>query len=524
MMIATAGDPSAVIRGGQVVEGVGQWRATYTPGRWLLLAGPTSLVVLEPAPPHAAALVENLWESVATSKSLPDLAERLVAAGFAGMPSLAAFFWTPDGLRSLVRGAITVLDASSDREIATGAGVQTWNESGLGEVRVVRIVVEQPPEPALELPLVIGAAQVSRVVIDASPNACLVLTPPPAEDVVEPADSRPVEQPPAPDDEPGSGRGADAPVEQPPTHDEPASERVDERPGEPPEEPDSGIADEPNSGDEPPDGQPAPPDPAATQPFALPELTAPIPPVQDAALTEPIPPVQAAGLTEPIPPVQAPELTEPIPPVRDPGLTEPIPPVQAPELTVPVSRASTEVETRPLQDQVGDEPTEVFSAVGEAGRATPSVVVIGVTCPDRHSNPPGAQKCRVCAQPVAPQPPRPLPRPVLGRLRTSDGSVADVDRPVIIGRAPSDQCADGPLPRLLTVRSPQHDISRSHLQVAPDGWALTATDLGSTNGTLVMWPGSGRSDLLAPSQPTPIPIGTRLELGDGVSVMVEQAE
>jgi hypothetical protein len=39
------------------VESVGRWRATYTPGSWLLLCGPAAAVVLEPADPTWSDLV-----------------------------------------------------------------------------------------------------------------------------------------------------------------------------------------------------------------------------------------------------------------------------------------------------------------------------------------------------------------------------------------------------------------------------------------------------------------------------------
>ena len=34
-----------------MAEVLGRWRATYTPGDWVVLSGPTSLVLLEP-PTH----------------------------------------------------------------------------------------------------------------------------------------------------------------------------------------------------------------------------------------------------------------------------------------------------------------------------------------------------------------------------------------------------------------------------------------------------------------------------------------
>ena len=59
---------------------------------------------------------------------------------------------------------------------------------------------------------------------------------------------------------------------------------------------------------------------------------------------------------------------------------------------------------------------------------------------------------------------------MLAVLRSSDGTTAEVDRAVLIGRAPSGQRSSARAPRLMTVPSPGHDISRTHLEVAPEGW------------------------------------------------------
>ena len=39
---------------------LGRWRATYTPGEWVVLSGPTSLVVLEPPSREWAALDQHI--------------------------------------------------------------------------------------------------------------------------------------------------------------------------------------------------------------------------------------------------------------------------------------------------------------------------------------------------------------------------------------------------------------------------------------------------------------------------------
>ena len=76
---------------------VGQWRATYTPGDWVLLSGPTSLVLLEPPAPERSSMINLLWEEVVASSSMSDLAGRLATFPIDSLPSFAAFFWTESG-------------------------------------------------------------------------------------------------------------------------------------------------------------------------------------------------------------------------------------------------------------------------------------------------------------------------------------------------------------------------------------------------------------------------------------------
>jgi pSer/pThr/pTyr-binding forkhead associated (FHA) protein len=110
-------------------------------------------------------------------------------------------------------------------------------------------------------------------------------------------------------------------------------------------------------------------------------------------------------------------------------------------------------------------------------------------------------------------------QPVLALLRASDGAEVPVDRTVLVGRAPAQTVGIGA--RLLTVPSPDQDISRTHLEVAPDGWRVLVTDLHSTNGTLLVPPGGRDQRLLPPGEAVAVELGSVLELADGVSVLVD---
>jgi hypothetical protein len=147
-------------------------------------------------------------------------------------------------------------------------------------------------------------------------------------------------------------------------------------------------------------------------------------------------------------------------------------------------------------------------------------MIMAVECPYGHSNPPEAGSCRVCGTAIQPQAPRLVGRPVLAVLVANDGGSAELDRAVLVGRAPDPSRSSFKDPRLLTVQSPGHDISRTHVQVAPDGWQIVVTDLQSTNGTTLVRPGGYDQQRLTPGEPVPVQLGSVLELGDGVSVTI----
>ncbi len=78
------------------------------------------------------------------------------------------------------------------------------------------------------------------------------------------------------------------------------------------------------------------------------------------------------------------------------------------------------------------------------------------------------------------------------------------------------------VPELMRVPSPGQDISRTHLLVSPDDWEIRLTDLHSTNGTTIVRPGPGVELLqLQPGEPYAVTVGTVVELGDGVAVLVD---
>ena len=122
------------------------------------------------------------------------------------------------------------------------------------------------------------------------------------------------------------------------------------------------------------------------------------------------------------------------------------------------------------------------------------------------------------------QPPAPdvVARPV-ARLVFSSGETVEVDRTVLVGRAPEAERASSENPRLVTVPSPQQEISSTHLEVRAgsgvDHGSAVVTDLGSTNGTVLVQPGLAPEDL-QPGLTVQLIPGAIIDLGDGVTIQV----
>ena len=393
---------------------LGHWRATYTPGDWVVLSGPTSLVVVEPPTHEWASLINTLWEEVVASSSITDLAARLAHFKIDDLPSLAAFFWTDDGMRSLIRGDISVIDLATGKVVADGEGIQTWSEVGLAGVDHIRVDLPYEGDATLlELPLVVGAVRASSVTLDAS---------------------------------------------------EPAQ---------------------------------------VSSPQAEPELEAATPAERTAELSA----SEIAALAN-----AETELMAPPFPVESGADPQAGAPQQLEAAVVPQLGSPDALVARAMEPNSEDSPADIDPQ---------DSAILAVFCANGHVSPPSATSCRVCGGPVGTQGPQFVAYPVLAVLRASDGSSAQLDRPVLIGRAPSTDRSDNRAPRLMTVPSPNHDISRTHLEVAPDGWQIVATDLNSTNGTILIRPGGVDRQQLAAGEPVPVQVGSVVELGDGVSVLID---
>ncbi|MCW2812520.1 MAG: hypothetical protein JWP61_2978 [Friedmanniella sp.] len=484
---------------------VGLWRATYTPGDWVVLAGPTSLVVLEPTGTESADLIASLWSDVVGSSSISEIIGHLATSWGIGMPSFGVFFWTEDGMRSLVRGEVCVVDPATGDEIAIGQGMHTWSEVGLGDRRTVHVRLGGGDGPTgLGLPLVVGAVRASTLTLDASadavpssPQQAVGPSPDTSGSVralgayggfltVLPSDATPgdpdgpfVEDSPTLHQEQGDGAAPDGEPDETAAHENADTELM-------------ALADlrELEVGRGP--GSPG----AEADPQDETELVA-----QDEAETE-----EQVGRGETGLDGEDDETAlYPPPPSADDAETE-------------------ELEAQ-RRDQLENGATELMTFPPlEPEPAGPRL--LAVLCPYGHPNPDGEELCRACGTPVPRQQARLVAPPVLAVLRVSDGSHLELVGPVLVGRAPSAerapsaQTGTGPAAQLLTVLSPGHDISRTHLEVTAEGWDIHVTDLHSTNGTVLVGPGGVREDL-EPGQPLVARLGSVVELGDGVSILID---
>jgi hypothetical protein len=103
------------------------------------------------------------------------------------------------------------------------------------------------------------------------------------------------------------------------------------------------------------------------------------------------------------------------------------------------------------------------------------------------------------------------------------GEQVSVDRGAVIGRRPQiDRVAGTAIPTLVTVPSPQQDISRSHVQIDVDGHGYTVTDLHSVNGTVLI-KANGVASSIAAGRPYPLQIGDQLDIGDGMTMTLRNA-
>jgi hypothetical protein len=108
-------------------------------------------------------------------------------------------------------------------------------------------------------------------------------------------------------------------------------------------------------------------------------------------------------------------------------------------------------------------------------------------------------------------------------IELSTGGRELLDQTLVVGRAPSATAlGGGNIPRLVTMITPNQDISRTHAKFTVEGGAVVVTDLHSRNGTIVTLPGRP-SQKLREGEPTVVIPGTIVDLGDGATLTVRKS-
>lgn len=177
-----------------------------------------------------------------------------------------------------------------------------------------------------------------------------------------------------------------------------------------------------------------------------------------------------------------------------------------------------------------DETVVRGSVAGSAvANSEASVAEVGVDTPPPLVEPPLPEPREIPSlPPVAPsglaeasEPERQPEAKFLARL--ADGTELAIDGPVYLGRRPSaPRIHTGAPPRLVKFPSPSRELSATHLELRVVGGSLVASDMRSTNGTVVRLPRSAPRTLIRGESAVVVP-GTRIDLGDGAVLDILEA-
>lgn len=478
--------------------------AGYRVGSWLGIVGARATVLL-PATEKARAAA--LWALVDDGAGFDAVLDSLVSSGLSTLPGFVLFADDGEVTRVMVRGDAAVRIASADGDDSvTGAGSATWVERSLTDVTRLSVTLpgEEPTGPVLQLvgglvrlaSLEIPAAQAPASAASAAPALTVVPDAP-----ADPGSAADTGDLPAASD-PAPVAGDPVPVAVPaPT---PGPDPIDPLTG-PYVDP---LAAAPAAGSRGADEQPAGSETGSAE--VGPEVEEVAAPAVDVAPEPPTwtPPPLPAGAIPPPPPMPP---TLPPPPAFPP----PPPPASPPPASPPSWGPA------PVQDEEVTEQFELPDLTGEqsyADGADDGNDHDGLT---RTGAPaPALAPTGIPGQPEAPS----VTAYPVARLEFSHGQVVDVDRVVIVGRAPeSGRFSAHEMPVLVTVPSPHQEISSTHIEVRPgsgvDHGAAVVTDLGSTNGTVLVQPGLGPEEL-RPGVPVQLIPGALIDLGDGLTIRV----
>ncbi|MCL2803529.1 MAG: FHA domain-containing protein [Micrococcales bacterium] len=509
----------------------------YQPGTWLCLATGAGVILTQAS--AAGELAQRLWEVVRQDGSLAQVLQVLLAEAqddtLSGLPALAAVFIEDASVHLAVRGNVAIeARGGSARQTINGRGVTSWREERLEPPPVVvTVVANDAPARGHGLELISGMVLADRcqLVVDQ-----LAITDR-SDKSTDAATSDPPEQPHDQAMEP-TGDPESPPEVAPETTGDPEPEQEAARkPGtlgpaaNTSESEPAGNAELDADPEEPGEEAPEPEPPSAPEESRpdndLPEADSQAPskdPSSTFVWTD-----AADGPGE-----------VPDPPEIPPGADAPHPDLDDYDIMWDGHTQMGGAEHAAVRQAKAEDPAE-GGGIGDkasSGQRTPvgapakppayaddaaanrSGQVLGRFCGQCGTrNPPDLAHCRACKVALTGET-VPMARPSLGQAVFSTGEVVELDRALAIGRRPrSMRFSDGSVPHLVTVPSPNLDISRSHLAIELQEWSLLASDMGTTNGTILKREGMP-DRRLTPKEQVMVQNGDIFDLGDDVSVNV----
>lgn len=475
---------------------------TYQQGEWFALVSTRAIVVL---PPDATAdLVDSVWASLETDVTLGSVVDGLTrghAGSFADIPPFVAIVRDGDDARIAVRGGIEAhVSSVAGTESFTGADVTTWSERFAAGVTGIEIVLDEGIHTH-SLPIGHGIVRAARIVagarVEAPATAPVLLAA--AVDVAPVVVEAPVEAPVdrffEPAEEPVAEPEVEAPVAAEPVFEETVA--APEAVVEPEPEPEPIVEH----------------DPFAELGFE-----------SEQAAAEP----EAPALVD-VPASPAPEEQRSADHTLMPS-----------EVTISPSPEDIDqlwgqtVHRPPVIDGTPPLNTDdALSALLNGGDHDGATISVAQARALRESRSAQGTAAIIDALPLPPVSPPPVPPAFAAssatggasgeaRIRMSTGQIVLLDRTIVIGRRPRSTRASGAsLPHLIAVDSPQQDISRSHLEIRPEGDSVMVVDLHTTNGSTLLRPGNDPVRL-HPGEQTMVITGDTIDLGDGVTVLFEE--
>lgn len=458
--------------------------ARYTPGSWTGLVTATGSALLHPD--FGSNQVRAVWDCLLEGSGLSACLEALATDGFAALPAFGLVQHDDAQVRVLVRGDVTV---ASGQEHVDAAGIATWRESTLTGPGYTISAGGEAEQTQWPIAAGIVAAGHLEWLGDTTPGTARTTT-----TGQHRADS------------PASAAGEEA--GRGPSWYSRGSQIVDSLPWDVPaaREPQEAAERDELAADRAQDREQGPEQPAGTEDlestvhsstmYEAPAYTAAADPEATMQSEATVHPDQLAS--EPERPTSEPDqlASEPDQPnpaqQQDPG-------EEFPEQTVLSPHALRPQEGAGDVDIDGDHDGETIMVSELPQRDTSAI--------------PGAAD--LYDEPAQ-------PRQELA-VAVSTGVQFALDRPILIGRAPESARFDaGVQPRLVTVPSPQQDISRTHVEIRAEGAGAVVTDLNSTNGTILVQPGAAPRRLHG-GESASVHSGTTIDLGDGITVSLTES-